>query len=196
MEGLTVAGVPAAHGTCVGVGTVAMLSLYERLLAREITRADVERAMARPRSLDERLREVGAAFPPGPIRESAFDEVRAKWASAERLAARLSRLTKAWPELRQRLRKRLPSAADVQTWLRAAGAPAAPADLKIGRSKLCADYRRARFIRRRYTALDLLDDLDWLDESVDSLFAPGGFWHVRPTPSGRAEHAYAPPRTA
>jgi glycerol-1-phosphate dehydrogenase [NAD(P)+] len=196
MEGLTVAGVPAAHGACVGVGTVAMLALYEQLLAREITRADVERVAARPRSLDERLREVAAAFPARPIRDSALDEVRAKWAPAHRLPARLSRLPEVWPKLRQRLLEKLPFAADVQTWLRAVGAPASPADLDISRSKLSADYRRARFIRRRYTALDLLDDLDWLDESVDSLFVAGGFWRVRPTPSGRAEHAYAPPRTA
>jgi glycerol-1-phosphate dehydrogenase [NAD(P)+] len=148
---------------------------------------------ARPRSLDERLREVAAAFPARPIRDSALDEVRAKWAPAHRLPARLSRLPEVWPKLRQRLQEKLPFAADVQTWLRAVGAPA---DLDISRSKLSADYRRARFIRRRYTALDLLDDLDWLDESVDSLFVAGGFWRVRPTPSGRAEHAYAPPRTA
>jgi glycerol-1-phosphate dehydrogenase [NAD(P)+] len=193
MEGLTVAGVPAAHGACVGVGAVAMLALYERLLAREITRADVERAAARPRSIEEKLAEVTAAFPPGPIRDSSVDEVRAKWAPADHLAVRLSRLPGVWPQLRQRLREKLPSAGAVQAWLRTVGAPASAADLGVGRTKLSADYRRARFIRRRYTALDLLDDLGWLDECVESLFAPGGFWRVDPRSAGYARPGYAAP---
>jgi glycerol-1-phosphate dehydrogenase [NAD(P)+] len=196
MEGLEISGVPAAHGACVGVGAVAMLALYERLLAREITRGGVESAVTRPRSLEDRLREVSAAFPAGPIRDSALDEVRAKWPSAERLTARLARLPELWPELRMSLSKRLPSATSVQRWLRTVGAPATPAEIGVDEIKLSADYRRARFIRRRYTALDLLDDLGWLDESVESLFAPGGFWRAEPAGVRYARQVHAPPQTA
>jgi glycerol-1-phosphate dehydrogenase [NAD(P)+] len=195
MEGLTVGGIPAAHGACVGVGAIAMLALYERLLAREITRGDVETALARPRSLDARLAEVAAAFPAGPIRDSALDEVRAKWTPAERLPIRLWRLHEVWPKLRQSLQERLPSTAAVQAWLRAVGAPASPTDINVSRAKFSADYRRARFIRRRYTALDLLDELDWLDESVEALFAPPGFWHTEPTWPASARHAHSISRT-
>jgi len=46
----------------------------------------------------------------------------------------------------------------------------------VSRRKLAADYRRARLIRRRYTLLDCLDDLGWLDRAIDALFAPRGFW--------------------
>ena len=31
-------------------------------------------------------------------------------------------------------------------------------------------------IRRRFTGLDLLHDLGWLERAVGELFAPGGFW--------------------
>lgn len=31
-------------------------------------------------------------------------------------------------------------------------------------------------IRKRYTVLDLLLELNLLDELVEELFAPGGFW--------------------
>jgi glycerol-1-phosphate dehydrogenase [NAD(P)+] len=41
---------------------------------------------------------------------------------------------------------------------------------------LARDYRRARLIRRRYTLLDCLDDLGWLDGAIGALFAPDGFW--------------------
>ena len=46
-------------------------------------------------------------------------------------------------------------------------------------TKLAVDYRRARLIRRRYTILDVLDDLGWLDEAIGALFAAGGFWDRR-----------------
>ena len=37
-------------------------------------------------------------------------------------------------------------------------------------------YQRAQMIRKRYTMLDLLLELNLLDELVEELFAPGGFW--------------------
>lgn len=40
---------------------------------------------------------------------------------------------------------------------------------------LATDYRRARLIRRRYTILDCLEDLGWLQRGIDALFAPDGF---------------------
>ena len=51
--------------------------------------------------------------------------------------------------------------------------------------KLANDYRRARLIRRRYTLLDCLEDLGWLDTAIDALFVDGGFWtRARRTLSG------------
>jgi glycerol-1-phosphate dehydrogenase [NAD(P)+] len=180
MEGLTVGGAPAAHGACVGIGTIAMLALYEQLLAREMP-STATGASSSPLSLEERLAQVEAAFPPGPVRDSALDEVRAKWASPERLARRLLLLADVWPELRQRLRQKLPTAFTVQSWLDAAGAPASPEAIAISRSKLRLDYSRARLIRRRFTALDLLDDVGCLADQVDLLFTARGFWRANLT---------------
>ena len=47
MERLTVGGKPAAHGACVGVGAVAMLALYEWLLARDVAAAARARVQTR-----------------------------------------------------------------------------------------------------------------------------------------------------
>ncbi|MBS0539958.1 MAG: hypothetical protein JSR47_14430, partial [Proteobacteria bacterium] len=38
------------------------------------------------------------------------------------------------------------------------------------------DHARARMIRRRFTGLDVLHDLGWLDRAVADLFGQGGFW--------------------
>jgi glycerol-1-phosphate dehydrogenase [NAD(P)+] len=64
----------------------------------------------------------------------------------------------------------------MQQRLRTLGGAAHPDDLGIAAARLAADYRRARLIRRRYTVLDLLDDLGWLDAAITDLFSPGGFW--------------------
>jgi glycerol-1-phosphate dehydrogenase [NAD(P)+] len=177
MEGLTVAGAPAAHGACVGMGTLAMLALYEQLLSPEMPPTVGAAPSPRP-SLAERLGEVEAAFPPGPVRDSAFDEMRAKWGDPDRLARRLSVFADVWPELRRRLRRQLPSALMVHRWLDAAGAPTSPEAIGVSRSKLRSDYVRARLIRRRFTALDLLDDIGCLSSRVDLLFEPRGFWRA------------------
>jgi glycerol-1-phosphate dehydrogenase [NAD(P)+] len=52
-------------------------------------------------------------------------------------------------------------------------------ELGVPLAKLAADYRRARLIRRRYTVLDVLEDLGWLDEAIGALFSPQGFWGAR-----------------
>jgi glycerol-1-phosphate dehydrogenase [NAD(P)+] len=70
----------------------------------------------------------------------------------------------------------LPTPAEMQWRLRATGGVGHPAELGIPLAKLKADHRRARLIRRRYTVLDVVEDLGWLDRATDALFGAGGFW--------------------
>jgi glycerol-1-phosphate dehydrogenase [NAD(P)+] len=73
----------------------------------------------------------------------------------------------------------------MQARLRALGAPAHPTDLGIELDAFAGDHRRARLIRRRYTILDLVEDLGWLDRAVDALFAAEGFWGRQSNYRGR-----------
>ena len=179
MEALMVDGEPAAHGACVGIGAVAMLALYEWMLDRDVATAA---ASIDPRaSIDRRRIEalVEASFVEPWLIASARTETMAKVPTAERRATRIRALAKAWPELATQLRARLVPAATLEQWLRTCGAASHPAQLGIALTKLAADYRRARLIRRRYTVLDVLEDLGWLEQAVDELFAPKGFWGRR-----------------
>ncbi|WP_374441262.1 iron-containing alcohol dehydrogenase [Stella sp.] len=186
MEGLAVGGEPVAHGACVGIGTVAMLALYEWLLAQDPRILDIERAVAAQPSIGDQARTVAAAFRVPDMAASAAAEVAAKRPTPDRLRRRLVRLAETWPDLRPRLAARLPSAARMQARLAAAGAPAHPCEIGVGPAAMAADYRRARLIRRRYTLLDLLADMGRLDEAVASLFAPDGFWGA---PANRSPNA-------
>jgi glycerol-1-phosphate dehydrogenase [NAD(P)+] len=185
MENLQVDGEAAAHGACVGVGSVAMLALYDWLLARPA--AEIKQARAVDANDGDALAaEIERAFGTGAVALAASEEMKAKRALGSR-AERVSRFTREWPRLRADLSRRLMSAGTMQQRLRAVGAAAHPGDLSIDLAALAADYRRARLIRRRYTLLDLLEDLGWLDRAVASLFAPTGFWGRQSiTPSASA----------
>ncbi|MCC7274985.1 MAG: iron-containing alcohol dehydrogenase [Alphaproteobacteria bacterium] len=176
MEGLSVDGEPVAHGACVGVGCVAMLALYEWLLAQAPTGADIAPALARHPTPERIAAEVAAAFPGSPIAGAAAIEATAKHPTPERLRRRLERLVAIWPTLRARLAPRLPSAREMRRRLAACGGPGHPEEIGIDLATLAADCRRARLIRRRYTALDLLADLGWLDRAIAATFAPGVSW--------------------
>jgi glycerol-1-phosphate dehydrogenase [NAD(P)+] len=185
MEGLNYQGEPAAHGACVGIGTVAILALYEWFLAQDIDEEAVRRAADAASSPERIEAEIIAAFPDRHIADSSRTEMRAKLGRAMRRTERLSILCANWPRLREDLRRFCVPPSEVEHWLRAAGAPAHPEDLGVPLEKLAAEYRRARLIRRRFTVLDLLEDLGWLDKGIAALMAANGFWGRRSKGQGR-----------
>ncbi len=96
--------------------------------------------------------------------------------TADALRERLSLLRERWPALRERLAEQLLPAAALRDQLRAADSPTTPQEIGLGADALRATYRRAQMIRRRYTVLDLTNQAGILDECVEELFAPDGFW--------------------
>lgn len=190
MERLAVDGEPVAHGACVGVGAIAMLAMYEWFVAQDPPRAIAgeHRTDLEASAVD---REIDAAFEHESVRENARREMRAKRAGSVRRSARMQRLRGEWPALRDRLSRAAMSAAELQHRLWACGAPVHPADLGMSLRTLARDYRRVRLIRRRYTLLDCLDDLGWLDRAIEALFAPDGFWGRQAEPASRSRtHAW------
>lgn len=186
MERLTYQGEPAAHGACVGIGTVAILALYEWFLSQDISENVIAQARGAASSAEQVEAEITVAFPDQHIADSARTEMRAKLERGRaRRSERLATLATNWPVLREELRQSCALPDEMEGWLHAAGAPAHPNDLGVPMVKLVADYRRARLIRRRFTILDLLDDLGWLDRGVAALMADNGFWGRRSKGQGR-----------
>jgi glycerol-1-phosphate dehydrogenase [NAD(P)+] len=179
MEQLTYQGDPAAHGACVGIGTVAILALYEWFLAQDITTETIAGAVDAASSPEQIEAEIVAAFSDEHLAQSARTEMNAKLQGSSRRTERMAVLAARWPVLREELRGFCIPADQMENWLRAAGAPAHPNDLGVSVAKLASEYRRARLIRRRYTILDVLDDLGWLDKGIAALLAEDGFWGRR-----------------
>jgi glycerol-1-phosphate dehydrogenase [NAD(P)+] len=167
---------PLSHGFKVGVGTVAVAALYERLLARDLGAVDAAAVRATWPSPEQLEAAVAATHPDPGLAAAAVAESQAKHVDAGRLGRRLALLRDRWPALRDRLAGQLLPAARLAGMLAAAGCPTGPAELGLDRAAFKASYRRARTIRRRYTVLDLAAETGLLDECVEELFAPGGYF--------------------
>jgi glycerol-1-phosphate dehydrogenase [NAD(P)+] len=169
-------GPPLSHGFKVGLGTVAIAALYERVLARDLAALDVEAAVAAWPAWGEAERRVRAAHTTPGLDEAAVEQSREKYVPAAELRTRLGLLAERWPGLAERLRAQLLGAGELTARLRAAGCPTTPGEIGLTAGRLRSTYRRAQMIRTRFTVLDLADQAGILDACVAELFAPGGFW--------------------
>lgn len=176
MEEVAVASLPVSHGACVGIGCLSMLAAYEWLLAQDPLTIEPSACAARTPSAQRLRAEVASAFPLAFMAANAESETLAKAHGPDAVERRVMRLRAAWSGLAKDLRRRLPRADAMRGKLEAAGAPSTAAAIGVSPARHARDYARARLIRRRYTALDLLADLGWLDAAVRELFGEEGFW--------------------
>jgi glycerol-1-phosphate dehydrogenase [NAD(P)+] len=141
------------HGEQVGVATLAMARLQHALL-------DAPAPRLGPTSTDEPAlqRHFGDALGAACWRDflpKRLDEARAA-ALTERAAAQ-------WDTLRARARAAQVPVERLASALRRAGAPVTCTDIGVEPAHWAAAVRHARFLRDRYTFLDLADDAGLLD---------------------------------
>jgi glycerol-1-phosphate dehydrogenase [NAD(P)+] len=141
------------HGEQIGVTTLTMARLQERLLDRTF--------VLRPIAVDAADlsthfgSETGAA---------CARELAAKALSPAATDALNDRLSRSWPAIRERIAAVRQSAANLQRTLAAAGAPTRPSDLGWSAPFYRTAVMRARQIRSRYTFLDLAADAGLLED--------------------------------
>jgi glycerol-1-phosphate dehydrogenase [NAD(P)+] len=176
MEDVAVDGQPVSHGACVGVGCVSMVAAYEWLMHQDMRAIDPVLLAARAPSPAALELEIEASFPLAFMAANAVTETGAKAGTPQNVERRLKALKTNWRDLSRALHRRLPQAETIQRWLAEAGGPSDAPAIGVPRDKHARDYVRARLIRRRFTGLDVLHDLGWLERAVIELFAPGGFW--------------------
>lgn len=176
MQALAQGHEPVPHGFKVGVGTLAAAALYERVLARDLIRLDIEALCRAWPSREEVRRKVEQGHSNPTMAENAVEESLAKYITRDQLRQRLMLLQERWPVIRERLQHQLMTAEHIRDLLQAAGCPTEPTEIGVSVPQLRESYVLARTIRSRYTVLDLVNECGILDACVDELFAPGGFW--------------------
>jgi glycerol-1-phosphate dehydrogenase [NAD(P)+] len=168
MDDLKLGGERVSHGACVAVGCASTLDLYDWLLARDLSLLDIDAIVDTAPTMDRKAAMIEAAFGPGEIAARALEETRAKHLSPVQHRERLALIVAHWPALSHRLRAQLMSAAEMRRNLRAAGAPAEASEIGVARDYLHRTILNARFLRSRYTLLDLLDETGLLEQAVDA----------------------------
>jgi glycerol-1-phosphate dehydrogenase [NAD(P)+] len=168
MDDLKQDGERVSHGACVAVGCAMTLRLYDWLLTQDLTRLDVATQVARAPEMAAKIASIRAAFGPGEIAERAIEETRTKHLEPAELYARLTRVAAIWPDIRHRLAQQLIPERDMRDALHLAGAPSDAAEIGVGRDYLRRTALNARFLRSRYTVLDLLDETGLLAQAVEA----------------------------
>lgn len=165
-----------SHGFKVGVGTLAVTALYERLFALPLEKLDVQKCVADWPDENAWVARARQLLGEGELADSAIKEIKAKHNTSEELHEQLNTLRAVWPTLREQLRVQLLPFATLKQMLSDVGGPTAPEHIGITRERLRDSYWQAWCIRRRFTVLDLAVRVGALDACLGQIFGPGGVW--------------------
>lgn len=171
--------IPLSHGFKVGLGTLAMCALYELVLGLDLAALDVGARLASWPTAEQDAARVAALQPSELIRTSSLEASAEKYLTVEQARERLETVRGVWLELRARLAQQVMPAAEVEDILRRVGAIHHPSQIGVSLDELRTKYLQAQVIRTRYTVLDTLQECGLLEDLVDRLFAPGGYWYER-----------------
>jgi glycerol-1-phosphate dehydrogenase [NAD(P)+] len=149
------------------VTTLICLRLYEKLLALDT--AAVKRLARqkpveeKPGAFEKRMRDTFRD-----IAESIMSFARQKYLNGPALQQRRQRILDRWEAIRRSVAPVVIASDTSRTYLEAAGAVFRAADLGVSAEEVKFAYRNARWIRDRYTVLDLAAELgvleDWQEE--------------------------------
>ena len=180
MEDLAFEGRPVSHGFKVGIGTLISAKTLEFLLEQDLSKLDVEAAVARwwP-TFGDAAASFAAVYGnrPAHIRRAEIEFAK-KYVSPDGLRKELETLKAKWPELSSRLKAQLMPFDEVQEKLKAVGAPYGPEMIGVTRSRFRETYAGVPFMRARYFGLDLVQRLGLMPKLLDQLFGTEGVWRV------------------
>jgi len=155
------------HGAQVGVCTIVIAALYERLRTISADTIDIERVLKDRLDRYEIERQLRRRH--GPLGDEIVAEFFAKHLEDNDLRRELEDLKEHWDEIWQSLDDILRPANTIRRILKAAGAPVTVQQLGLTPKHLKTAFLVAREIRGRFTVLDLTADLGLLEELRDQV---------------------------
>jgi glycerol-1-phosphate dehydrogenase [NAD(P)+] len=159
------------HGIQVGVFTLFMSRVYEKILAYDYSNLDVEACLRNWKTLEEQERIGAEIFAGTKFPELGVKTVRAKYVDVDTMRKRLESFKARWPEIKARLENQLVPSVEIERSLKIVGAPVSPEEIGSTVAASLADAHRTIFMRDRYMALDFLFLTGQLDEFAGRSFA-------------------------
>jgi len=158
---------PELHGAQVGVATIFIAALYERLCGWDPSSLEMSDVQARLLSPDESARDIRAFF--GTLADGVIEEFQHKGLSWDAKQAELESVSSRWEEILQGIRSYLKPSAQIRSILSDAGAPTKACDLGLSSQELLDTVAHAHQIRNRYTILDLGWDIGLLPDAIEEV---------------------------
>ena len=90
----------------------------------------------------------------------------------------LEALKKAWPELSEKIRQQIIPFEQVKENLKLVGAPYEPEMIGVSRERFRKTVTYIPFMRSRFTNIDVIYRLGWMDEFLERMFGKGGVWEI------------------
>ena len=180
MEDLCVDGKHVSHGFKVGIGTLMSTAEIEFLLEKGLENIDVEACVEAWKSWDEMEVEIREILDgkPGHIARG-IAEAKGKYVDKEGLRKQLEALKAAWPELSIKIKEQIIPFEQVRENLRLVGAPYEPEMIGVTRERFRKTVSYIPYMRSRFTNIDVIYRLGWLDEFIERMFGKGGIWEVK-----------------
>ena len=179
MEDLCYDGKHVSHGFKVGIGTLISTAELEFILEKGLEDVDVEACVQAWKSWDEMEDEIRTvmAGKPGHIARG-LEETKGKYVDRDGLRAQIQALKAAWPELQRRIREQIIPFEQVRENLRQVGAPYEPEMIGVSRERFRKTVSYIPYMRSRFTNIDVIYRLGWMDEFLEKMFGPGGVWEI------------------
>lgn len=179
MEDLCFEGKHVSHGFKVGIGTLVSTAELEFLLEKGLENIDVDACVAAWKSWEEMESEIRTLMEgkPGHIAR-ALVETKGKYVGKEELRNQLETLKAVWPQLSVRIREQIIPFEQVRENLHLVGAPYEPEMIGVTRERFRQTVSYIPFMRSRFTNIDVIYRLGWMDEFVQRMFGKGGIWEV------------------
>ena len=170
MEHHTFQGEAPSHGFQVGVATLAVTRLYEKMLEKPLEKLNVQDCCEKWPEWAEVEQKAVDMFQKTDFLETVLQQSKEKYISKKDLAVQLEQLKVIWPGLKERIKNQLMPSYQVEENLVAVGAPVDPVQIGISKERMRNSFLRAWYIRSRFTVLDLAVRTGYLDQCLDELY--------------------------
>ena len=164
MEHHTFQGEAPSHGFQVGVATLAVTRLYEKMLEKPLEKLNVQDCCEKWPEWAAVEQKAIDMFQNTDFLETVLQQSKEKYISKKDLAVQLEQLKVIWPGLKERIKNQLMPSYQVEENLVAVGAPVDPVQIGISKERMRNSFLRAWYIRSRFTVLDLAVRTGYLDQ--------------------------------
>lgn len=162
-------GNPTSHGFQVSIGILCVCALMDEVFKLDAGDIDIESAVQAYPDWAQRAAEIEANMRMLPSWEEYLGICREKHLTKEQLNLKLIKLKKNWPQLKLKVKERLPEYSEMHKLLKAAGCPVKPDDINLKRQDAVSAYAKAQCMRNRYTVLDLAYELGVFSRYIEKI---------------------------